>query len=520
MATYPYFILSPSTLLSVAGFLRGPDPMRATPAENWRDARVDVVIPALNEADNIILCLASVLKQTLRPRRIMLIDDGSHDGTVERATSFCKLHGVELVAIQRQTPIGKTPTIKRQARELDSDVEFILDADTVLESSNYLERVVQELYQGVGIASAFGTILPQRLKDRRRTEAMPEVQQFLQQHPEARTTAKTSTLRAIRRGITNIYRETLYLFLQRFLYKGQLAFFGTTSNPVGCAVAYRRKYVKDLFDHIGPILGDDLTNSEDIFIGFSMVNEGYRNIQLTDVYARTVEPEVHRLPRQIYLWSSSFLQSCYYFDPLMRSPFKAFRRKKLRDQSKNFKLEPARRAAEKAVNVPMRPMLAAAGTGMTLSAVSMPNRGLSHVATEIAPRPAGAGYAAGVPADTDRRIVREPYRQAFGRERTLTHGRPAGWILLMSAVEKIFFPTSLLIMLLFRNWEALAVTAAAETAVCVGALAYVMKGQRLEYTLKGLLATPIRYALLLSEVVTIGRFATDLWITNNRKWRK
>ena len=44
--------------------------------------------------------------------------------------------------------------------------------------------------------------------------------------------------------------------------------------------------------------------------------------------------------------------------------------------------------------------------------------------------------------------------------------------------------------------------------------------QRLEYTLKGLLATPIRYALLLSEVVTIGRFATDLWITNNRKWRK
>ena len=52
-----------------------------------------------------------------------------------------------------------------------------------------------------------------------------------------------------------------------------------------------------------------------------MLNEGYRNIQLTDVYARTVEPEIQRLPRQIYLWSSSFLQSCYYFDPLVRSPF-------------------------------------------------------------------------------------------------------------------------------------------------------------------------------------------------------
>jgi hypothetical protein len=48
----------------------------------------------------------------------------------------------------------------------------------------------------------------------------------------------------------------------------------------------------------------------------------------------------------------------------------------------------------------------------------------------------------------------------------------------------------------------------------------VMKGRRLEYVLKGVLSTPIRYALLASEMVTISRFATDLWITGNRKWRK
>ena len=67
----------------------------------------------------------------------------------------------------------------------------------------------------------------------------------------------------------------LYLFLQRFVYRGQLAFFGTTTNPVGCAVAYRRKYVRALFDYIDPILGDDLTNSEDIFIGFAMRRAGH-----------------------------------------------------------------------------------------------------------------------------------------------------------------------------------------------------------------------------------------------------
>jgi len=121
---------------------------------------------------------------------------------------------------------------------------------------------------------------------------------------------------------------------------------------------------------------------------------------------------------------------------------------------------------------------------------------------------------------SDRRIVREPYRQAFGRERTATYGRPAGWILLNSAIEKVFFPTTLLIMLIYRNWEALAVTVAAETIICMMALALVMKGKRLEYAFKAIAVTPIRYALIGMELVTIGRFATDLWITRNRSWRK
>ena len=115
---------------------------------------------------------------------------------------------------------------------------------------------------------------------------------------------------------------------------------------------------------------------------------------------------------------------------------------------------------------------------------------------------------------------REPYRQGFGRARTEAYGRPAGWILLMSAAEKVFFPTSLLIMVILRWWEALAVTVACETAICIAALAFVMKGRRLEYIFKAIVVTPIRYALLGSEMITIGRFATDLWVTNNRKWRK
>lgn len=522
MATLPYFVLSPSTILSLSGLLRGPDKTTPTPAEDWRLATVDVVIPALNEAENIVHCLASVARQTLRPRRIILVDDGSSDGTVTRAKAFCSLQQIDLIAIKRRAPIGKTPTIKRQAREFDSDVEFILDADTVLESDNYIERTVQELYQAAGIASACGVILPQRRSDRRRIQNSREIRAFDACYPVPPGKEDSWTTQ-VRRGVTNAYREVLYLFLQRFVYRGQMAFFGTTTNPVGCAVAYRRKYVQALFDYISPILGDDLTNSEDIFIGFSMLNEGYRNIQLIDVHARTVEPEVQRLPRQIYLWSSSFLQSCYYFDPLLRSPFRAINRWLNGSGGKTSRAprlpQTVRAGAGSASFLRAIPATAGLGPSLGTSLHLGPTRLAPQTDAAVTHRTALRGTGASNTGG-DRRRVSEPYRQAFGRARTESHGRPAGWILLMSAVEKVFFPTTLLIMVMLRYWEALAVTVACETAICIAALAFVMKGRRIEYILKGIAVTPIRYALVGSELITIGRFASDLWITNNRKWRK
>ena len=326
MAVFPYFVLGPNAALSLAGLARGADPTRPTPSDDWRDARVDVVIPAFNEADTIVLCLAALLRQTLRPYRVILVDDGGTDGTLHSAEVFCAQNGLELIAIQRATPIGKTPTIKRQAREFDSDVEFILDGDTILESPDYIERVVRELYQGVGIASACGTVLPLRRRDRRSMSNTPSVKTFAATPGVVPPLMDERFVPALLRGVTNLYREVLYLFLQRFIYRGQMVFFGTITNPVGCAVAYRRKYVAALFDLVGPILGDDLTNSEDIFIGMGMLNEGYRNIQLDDVYARTVEPPCNRLFRQVYLWSSSFLQSCFYYDSLLRSPVHVVKR--------------------------------------------------------------------------------------------------------------------------------------------------------------------------------------------------
>jgi glycosyltransferase involved in cell wall biosynthesis len=459
MATAPWFVLSPNALLSAIGLLHGPDKTVPTPAEDWRTAVVDVVIPAFKEEDNIIHCLASLARQTVRPRNVILVEDGAKDLTVPRAREYAAAAGMHLTVIERASSIGKTPTIKRQSREFDSDVEFILDGDTFLESPDYIERCVQELYEGVGIASACGTILPMRPKDR---HALAQTEEFRRWHgaPTYDDPHKNrGALHSLWWWITNTYRECLYLFLQRFVYKGQMVFFGSITNPVGCAVAYRRKYIKDLFDRYEPIFGDDLTNSEDIFIGFALNNEGYRNIQLQDVLARSEEPEVQRLPRQIYLWSSSFLQSCYYFDALLRTPFKSLKRWRKRREEKQSGVE-------------------------------------------------------------ELRLVKEQYRQPFGETYTLEYGRPIGWAMFLSAVEKIGFPTAIIILLVLRMWEPLAVTIIAELLVSLATLVVVARGARIATLLKGIAITPLRYALMVADTYTIGRFAFDLWITGNRKWRK
>ena len=459
MATAPWFVLSPNALLSAIGLLHGPDKTVPTPAEDWQTAVVDVVIPAYKEEDNIIHCLASLARQTKKPRNIILVDDGGKDETVPRAREYAAALGMNLTVIERASSIGKTPTIKRQAREFDCDVEFILDGDTFLESPEYIERCVQELYQGVGIASACGTILPMRPKNRHALAQTAEFQAWHGAPAFDDPHARRGIAHSLWWWITNTYRECLYLFLQRFVYKGQMVFFGSITNPVGCAVAYRRKYVKDLFDKYEPIFGDDLTNSEDIFIGFALNNEGYRNIQLQDVLARSEEPEVQRLPRQIYLWSSSFLQSCYYFDGLLRTPFKALKRWRKKRQDKASGVENLRK-------------------------------------------------------------IKEQYRQPFGEQYTLEYGRPIGWAMFLSAAEKIGFPTALIILLALRMWEPLAVTVLAEMIVSLSVLFVVSRGQRLGMLLKGILITPLRYALMVFDTLTTARFAIDLWITGNRKWRK
>ena len=131
----------------------------------------------------------------------------------------------------------------------------------------------------------------------------------------------------------------------------------------------------------------------------------------------------------------------------------------------------------------------------------------------------------------EKRKIKEPYRQPFGDAITKKYGRPMGWVVFMGAVEKIFFPATLLVMGILRMWEPLLVTVAAESGISIGVLLFISRSPEhnrfmnsrsrgLEYFAKGLLLTPIRYMSILYDLVTVSVFTGQVWFSKETRWRK
>ncbi|MGA9548288.1 MAG: glycosyltransferase [Rhodomicrobium sp.] len=112
---------------------------RGVPADAG-ELSVSVIIPAFNEAKVIAASVRQILASTHRKVRIIVIDDGSTDGTsdVVRA-SFAGDQRVSLVTTQNG---GKARAINFGLAHADGDIIVVLDADTQFEPQT-ISRLVR-----------------------------------------------------------------------------------------------------------------------------------------------------------------------------------------------------------------------------------------------------------------------------------------------------------------------------------------------------------------------------------------
>lgn len=299
-----------------------------SPSTKGPDERptMTAMIPALNEEETIPYALTSLAMQTVHPDRVIVVDDGSTDDTPRIVRELDDELEMTIELRQHAEPMGKTVGMKEVAHSVETDTLFILDADTFLESEEYLAELLAPHTES-NVASSFGTVYPiettskQALYDDYATALLP-TGGITMSHMEADLDAATSRSGPVEYLKSNApvvqFRNIDYHVQQRFFADSLMRLFDSTLFPVGCGVLYDRRKLVSVFDAYEETHGDDLTNSEDIFIGFAFSDRGWRNVRRKDTYMRSEVPKLRRTYKQNYLWGSGFLQSAYYFGRLSR----------------------------------------------------------------------------------------------------------------------------------------------------------------------------------------------------------
>lgn len=98
--------------------------MSADPAED----RVSVVVPTLNEAENVSPLVEQIMRVAPACAEIIVVDDGSTDGTRDRVHALAGLHPVRL--LERNEPtLGLSGAVIAGARVARGEVLVVMDAD-------------------------------------------------------------------------------------------------------------------------------------------------------------------------------------------------------------------------------------------------------------------------------------------------------------------------------------------------------------------------------------------------------
>ncbi|MEM5811451.1 MAG: glycosyltransferase [Candidatus Aenigmatarchaeota archaeon] len=112
--------------------------------------KIDAIMTVYNEKENLIISIPSIFNQTLPPRRLIIVDAGSTDGTTELIKRLSRKYPIRLIVKEgcnrsqgRNIAISKTST----------DYILCLNADARLEKD-----CVENLVKVIGSSSKIGSV--------------------------------------------------------------------------------------------------------------------------------------------------------------------------------------------------------------------------------------------------------------------------------------------------------------------------------------------------------------------------
>jgi poly-beta-1,6-N-acetyl-D-glucosamine synthase len=226
-----------------------------------RTVPVTVIVPAYNESATISETIKSLQEQTLKPVEIIVVDDGSTDGTGQVARSL----GVNVL----RPPVRTGSKAGAQTFALDkvkTEFTIAIDADTTL-APDAIERLFS-VFADPAVAAACGSVLPRRIQT------------------------------VWERG-----RYVEYLFAFTF-YKRVQDQYGAPLISSGCFSMYRSAVLREVGGW------PTRTLAEDMDLTWTLYKKGYSVRFVPGAICYPLEPHSYRfLKRQLRRWSHGFVQN-------------------------------------------------------------------------------------------------------------------------------------------------------------------------------------------------------------------
>ncbi len=120
------------------------------------EKNIAIIVPAFNEKENLLplmLEIDSVIKKEKRNYEVILVDDGSDDGTFEEGLKLKKKHKY-LKVFSHRANLGKTEAILTGFRHSTAQIIVIMDADLQFDA-NDIPKLLEEMDKGYDIVAGW-----------------------------------------------------------------------------------------------------------------------------------------------------------------------------------------------------------------------------------------------------------------------------------------------------------------------------------------------------------------------------
>jgi GT2 family glycosyltransferase len=117
------------------------------------EAGLSIIIPVFESPEDLDECLASLTRSTVKPREVIVVDDGSEARSGEIAAA-CLRHGARLIRAGKNR--GPATARNMGAREASGEILLFLDADCLVHAET-LERAAAAFGEAPELQAVFGS---------------------------------------------------------------------------------------------------------------------------------------------------------------------------------------------------------------------------------------------------------------------------------------------------------------------------------------------------------------------------